>query len=180
MSYVDFWVWVDISPDKKKGKWYGMHTKQRPNDEDNSENFCWIQIKETDVIWIINSWDFESGPLPKQYRGLSPNHFTYDFESETWSHDSIESVNWQQIRDARMAKLFDTDWVVVKYTELGQPLPEEWATYRRTLRDFPEIYKNLSAEHAEHILQHTYDPQTKAKRISLGLSVDIPEFIEEE
>ena len=41
------------------------------------------------------------------------------------------------LRDLRDKKLIETDWVVTKYTELGQTIPNDWKTYRQALRDFP-------------------------------------------
>lgn len=31
--------------------------------------------------------------------------------------------------------LFESDWVSIKYSDLGQPMPQEWAEYRQALRD---------------------------------------------
>jgi hypothetical protein len=41
----------------------------------------------------------------------------------------------RQLREVRDIKLAETDWVVARATELGQPIPTEWATYRQALRD---------------------------------------------
>jgi hypothetical protein len=41
----------------------------------------------------------------------------------------------RQLRESRDRKLAETDWVVARATELGQPVPAEWATYRQALRD---------------------------------------------
>ncbi len=41
------------------------------------------------------------------------------------------------LRDLRDKKLIETDWVVTKYTELGQAIPNDWKTYRQSLRDLP-------------------------------------------
>jgi hypothetical protein len=176
MAYVDLWVWVDISDNQTTGKWFGMKQKTLPNEEENTDNFRWVRIKDTDVIWEIENWDFSQSPLPKQYRGLAPTHFTYNFETESWSHESIDLITWQYIKDERMAKLNDTDWIVVKYTELGQPIPTEWLEYRSFLRDYPETHSHLSVEHAQHVLNFTFDPETKARRLEKGLSIDPPEW----
>lgn len=39
------------------------------------------------------------------------------------------------VRRRRDQILSDTDWVVIKATEQGQPVPEDWTTYRQALRD---------------------------------------------
>lgn len=33
--------------------------------------------------------------------------------------------------------LLETDWVVAKYTEIGEPIPSQWVEYRQALRDLP-------------------------------------------
>ena len=178
MAYVDFWVLVDVSDDRKTGKWFGQKQRVQP-EEDGSDKLKWIRLRDDDVIWIMENWDFTASPLPKQYRGLAPWHFTYSFESSAWTHETIEQVTWQAIKDERMAKLNDTDWIVVKYTELGQPIPKEWSDYRNFLRDYPSTHKHLSPEHAQHILNFTFDPDTKKRRLGLGLSIEVPEWNEE-
>jgi len=34
--------------------------------------------------------------------------------------------------------LTDTDWIVIKYMDIGQPVPQEWSDYRQALRDITE------------------------------------------
>lgn len=41
------------------------------------------------------------------------------------------------IRNDRNQRLKDCDWLVIKALELGQAVPENWATYRQALRDVP-------------------------------------------
>jgi hypothetical protein len=180
MAYVDFWVFVDVGEDNKTGKWFGQHQTIQPDENENTDRFKWIRLHDDSVIWIIHTWNYEQGPLPKKYRGLSPYHFTYNFEGDSWTYEDVEQVTWQNIKDERMAKLNDTDWVIVKYTETGESVPQEWLDYRKMLRDFPEIYKDLPAEQAQHILNFTFDPNTRNNRIKNGLSVDIPEWTGDE
>ncbi len=42
------------------------------------------------------------------------------------------------VRAYRERMLQDSDWVVTKSYELGQPVPADWAAYRQALRDVPE------------------------------------------
>lgn len=48
------------------------------------------------------------------------------------------------IRAQRNALMADCDWVAIKATETGEPVPKEWEEYRQALRDitlqagFPE------------------------------------------
>jgi len=42
------------------------------------------------------------------------------------------------VRGKRDRLLTNTDWVVVKYKELGKAVPAAWKTYRQALRDITE------------------------------------------
>lgn len=42
------------------------------------------------------------------------------------------------VRAYRGRLLQDSDWVVAKSYELGQPVPADWAAYRQALRNVPE------------------------------------------
>jgi hypothetical protein len=46
---------------------------------------------------------------------------------------------WEAFRVERNKRLSETDWIVIKYQELGQPIPKEWAEYRQKLRDLPNL-----------------------------------------
>ena len=74
-----------------------------------------------------------------------------------------------------MAKLQDTDWIVVKYTELGTPLPAEWATWRQDLRDWPATQEaaGFTPEQALENLDVHFDPITKARRLANGLPLEV-------
>ena len=54
--------------------------------------------------------------------------------------DGVASEQLRLLRKERTQKLDETDWVVTKYTELGQPIPSEWATYRQALRGITSTY----------------------------------------
>lgn len=42
------------------------------------------------------------------------------------------------VRGQRDRLLDESDWVVIRATETGQPVPERMAIYRQSLRDIPE------------------------------------------
>ena len=44
---------------------------------------------------------------------------------------------WAALRAERDRRLAETDWVVAKAYERGEPVPEAWAAYRQALRDLP-------------------------------------------
>lgn len=66
-----------------------------------------------------------------------------EFEQDTDGNWSLPYVIEQQpldqaegnIRSLRDNKLQETDWIVSKAYERGQPVPTEWAYYRQALRD---------------------------------------------
>ena len=41
-------------------------------------------------------------------------------------------------RAKRHSLLKETDWIVVKYLDIGNPVPQEWSDYRQALRDVTE------------------------------------------
>jgi len=45
---------------------------------------------------------------------------------------------WAAFLAERDRRLAETDWIVVKAYERGEPVPEAWAAYRQALRDLPE------------------------------------------
>jgi hypothetical protein len=51
--------------------------------------------------------------------------------------DRLEEA-WRVFRAERDRRLAETDWVVARAYERGEPVPEAWAAYRRALRDLPE------------------------------------------
>lgn len=44
----------------------------------------------------------------------------------------------EQIRRERNRRLAETDWVVARAYERGEPVPAEWAAYRQALRDLSQ------------------------------------------
>ncbi len=44
---------------------------------------------------------------------------------------------WAALRAKRDRRLAETDWVVARAYERGEPVPEAWAAYRQALRDLP-------------------------------------------
>ena len=55
--------------------------------------------------------------------------------------DSADERALQKIRDIRDNILNKTDWKVIKASEQGEELSEEFKTWRQNLRDIPQDYK---------------------------------------
>lgn len=51
--------------------------------------------------------------------------------------DRIQEA-WAAFRAERDRRLAETDWVVARAYERGEPVPEAWAQYRQTLRDLSQ------------------------------------------
>ncbi|GAA6745337.1 phage tail assembly chaperone [Thermus brockianus] len=45
---------------------------------------------------------------------------------------------WAALRAERDHRLAETDWIVARAYERGEPVPEAWAAYRQALRDLPQ------------------------------------------
>ena len=43
-----------------------------------------------------------------------------------------------RIREKRDSLLTESDWVTIRATDTGDPVPTEWVDYRQALRDIPE------------------------------------------
>ena len=44
----------------------------------------------------------------------------------------------ESARNQRDRLLTETDWVTIRATDTGDPVPTEWQTYRQALRDIPD------------------------------------------
>ena len=54
-----------------------------------------------------------------------------------------EEFALNELRVERDAMLKQTDWVVIRAQESGQPVPAEWVTYRQALRDLPNSFDKV-------------------------------------
>jgi hypothetical protein len=56
-----------------------------------------------------------------------------------WVVDTLpENDAASNVRSQRDALLSETDWIVIKALETGQPTPHDWDVYRQELRDIPQ------------------------------------------
>jgi hypothetical protein len=55
--------------------------------------------------------------------------------------DSADERTLEQIRNIRDNLLNKTDWKIIKASEQGEELSEEFKTWRQNLRDVPQDYK---------------------------------------
>lgn len=58
---------------------------------------------------------------------------------ETFSDPDQEvRIALMQARTKRNRLLAESDWVVIRATDLGEPIPPEWHAYRQALRDITD------------------------------------------
>lgn len=51
-------------------------------------------------------------------------------------------VAWEPIKAERDQRLKDSDWVIIKYSELRSEIPQDWKEYRQALRDIPQTFQS--------------------------------------
>ena len=107
-------------------------------------NSCATQNAINEVILEFNSVGIGSTTiLPSQtgigYSGISTVGTAYTMPTqsdlETKVNVKLNNERWDLIRKERNRKLSETDWIVTKLYELGDPVPIEWKAYRQSLRD---------------------------------------------
>lgn len=75
--------------------------------------------------------DTEFKPFP-----LKPNTYCiFNYTTKQWDDPRTAATEWVAVRARRDFLLSDTDWVVTKAVESGNPVPADWKTYRQALRD---------------------------------------------
>lgn len=82
-------------------------------------------------------------PVAPEYDPQTANLVDGDFSQDTVGNWSLSYAVEQQpleqaernIRLRRDGLLQETDWVVAKSYERGEPVPSDWASYRQALRD---------------------------------------------
>ena len=107
-------------------------------------NSCATQNAINEVILEFNSVGIGSTTiLPSQngigYSGISTVGTAYTMPTqsdlETKVNVKLNNERWDIIRKERNRELSETDWIVTKLYELGDPVPIEWKAYRQSLRD---------------------------------------------
>ena len=94
-------------------QWYGDHGEVEYNDRNEEIT----DFSEFDAI--INDRDKEIDRLTQEALDNEPSEEEKD-------------------RSQRNMLLEQTDWIVVKYLDIGEPVPQEWSDYRQALRDITE------------------------------------------
>lgn len=78
---------------------------------------------------------YEQSKLVRIPERPSQYHY-FDFSVKEWFLHPTKA--WESIRTKRNELLRETDWMVTRAIELGEPMPSGWVSYRQGLRDITE------------------------------------------
>jgi hypothetical protein len=65
-------------------------------------------------------------------------------EAELVAMAEAADLDMNMVRGQRDGMLSAADWTQLGDAALGDHTPEEWATYRQSLRDLPSVYSRVS------------------------------------
>jgi hypothetical protein len=60
--------------------------------------------------------------------------------------EQVQAAAWVDVRTKRDKLLTQCDWVVIRATERGEPVPSAWLSYRQALRDVTQQPDPLAIE----------------------------------
>lgn len=95
-----------------------------------------ISAKSDDVAQV----DWDTFKVDEGQTAVVPSRA----EIEQKRTELLNAVPLRKLREARNIKLLETDWIVTKSIETGQPISQQWLTYRQALRDITENYTSLN------------------------------------
>jgi hypothetical protein len=94
-----------------------------------------VSVKPDSMDTRTEVWDSESYEI-------KDDHVVWTLVKRSKTQEELDAEaaeRWRLWRIERNFRLAETDWVIIKYLEAGQAIPEAWATYRQALRDLPTI-----------------------------------------
>ena len=108
---------TNLDPSVHAVQWYGDHGEVEYNDR-NEE--------------ITDFSAFESIMGDRQAE--------IDRRDEEAVQEALDNEPSEEEKDriVRNELLEETDWIVIKYLDIGEPVPQEWSDYRQALRDITE------------------------------------------
>lgn len=106
----------------------------------NTPADCGAIVGVTD--WMAQRVDIETGALV-DYQPPAPaddamRTWQWDAEARRWVAHPTQAAIAAEIRRDRDRRLAACDWVVLRATELGEPVPAAWLAYRAALRSVPD------------------------------------------
>jgi hypothetical protein len=89
-------------------------------------------LSDTDQLVFLGDYSDGTWKLSDDYTIIVKKS---EQEMEPVAPVTTDEEWWKLYRDKRNTILTQTDWIVTKYTEQNQPIPQEWIDYRQALRD---------------------------------------------
>jgi hypothetical protein len=95
--------------------------------------------EEVLALYSVYSYKEEFVDYDPTTQVRSPGNFYQDDEGNWILSYEVTEASWESssesVRALREHLLSETDWVVIKYYEMGEEVPQEWLKYRQALRD---------------------------------------------
>jgi hypothetical protein len=138
MAGLDLWVKVENGVVVSGANPLPNNVKSWGADKDALIASGWypvVSVKPDSMDTRTEVWESESYEI-------KDDHVVWTLvkRSKTQEELNAESAErWRLWRIERNFRLAETDWVIIKYLEAGQAVPEAWTTYRQALRDLPTI-----------------------------------------
>lgn len=88
-----------------------------------------------------DSMDYKTEVWESQTYEIKEDHVIWTLVKRSKTQEELDAElaeRWRLWRIERNFRLAETDWIIIKYLEAGQAVPEAWATYRQALRDLPQ------------------------------------------
>lgn len=77
--------------------------------------------------------DYVSGGQVVKMPPQPSAYHEFNYQAKRW--DLRSDMAWADVRSRRSVLLSQSDWVVTRSIESGQPVPPQWQAYRQALRD---------------------------------------------
>lgn len=114
----------------------------------NGENVEKVPTTNLDSSVHAIQWFGDHGEVEYNDRNEEINNFS-DFdvimtdrqtEIDRLVQEALDNEPSEEEKDRtqRDDLLKETDWIVIKYLDIGDPVPQEWSDYRQALRDITE------------------------------------------
>jgi len=84
-------------------------------------------------------WSIQGSALVWHSEGPYPT----DQEIQTKADELAAAVPLAELRKERNKRLAESDWIVTKSLELGEAVPDNWKTYRQSLRDITKEFSSV-------------------------------------
>jgi hypothetical protein len=95
-----------------------------------------------DIDWRRNRVDLETGNLvpctPQRPADTADTLYTWDAVADDWKAAPTAAKLDRDARAKRAELLAASDWVTLRSTDTGQPIPAAWSAYRTALRNITD------------------------------------------